>query len=308
MRILDKFRHGKGTGQLYHIKCSLDHCTFKTPTVGSVLCDNDNSCHALEKCEGVENPLSMEDFTEWELRDIQPHIPAIHAIIRRMKIQDIVVKLRSKKSNEEHNPQNEFRVSERVSNINGFIRIIGVFDNPNVADDDINKHIVVMPYIHGGSLMQFQPTSYKVLKSLIIQATLSLAEAFLKYGFIHPCLHWCNVLLETTDDAEVSYEIGTGTITVMTHGHKVVITELNKAYTRVYEPSQFWYFLRRFYVGHLDIYRKQDTVRDWNSEMITSKYYEKTEPITHEDLTDIVELIQKSTFHYWDIQRGQCKN
>lgn len=267
MRILDKFRHGKGTGRLYHIDCSC--------------------------------PMTTEDFTEWELRDIQPHIPAIQAIVRRMNTRDIVVKLRSKRSSVEHNPQNEFRVSERVSDINGFIRIIGVFDNPNVADDDINKHIVVMPYIAGGSLMQFQPTSDTILKSLIVQATLSLAEAFLKYGFIHPCLHWCNVLLETTDDTEVSYEIGTGTITVPTHGHKVVITELNKAYTRVDDPSEFWHFLRRFYVGHFDIYRKQDTVRDWN---LTSKYDDKTTLVTYEDLIDIVELVQNSSFRYWDIQ------
>jgi len=275
MRILDKFRHGKGTGRLYHINCSLD------------------------------NPLIMEDFTEWEIRDIEPHIPAIQAILLHENIRgkDIVVKLRSKKSTEEHNPQNEFRVSERVNDINGFIRTIGVFDNPNVADDDINKYIVVMPYIHGGSLMQFRTTldNTHILKSLIIQATLSLAEAFLKYGFIHPCLHWCNVLLETTDDSEVSYEIGTNTITVPTHGYKVVITELNKAYTRVYDPSEFWHFLKRFYIGHMDIYHKQDTVRDWNSEMITIKYYEKTEPITYEVLTDIVELIHKTSFFYWDI-------
>ena len=270
MRILDKFRHGKGTGRLYHINRSL------------------------------ENPLIMEDFTEWEIRDIEPHIPAIQAILRHENIRDkdIVVKLRSKKSTEEHNPQNEFRVSERVNDINGFIRIIGVFDNPNVADDDINKYIVVMPYIHGGSLMQFRTITDKILKSLIIQATLSLAEAFLKYGFIHPCLHWCNVLLETTDDEEVSYEIGTSTITVPTHGYKVVITELNKAYTRVYEQSEFWHFLKRFYIGHLDIYHKQDTVRDWNSGI---RYYEETEPITYEVLTDIVELIHKSSFFYWDI-------
>jgi hypothetical protein len=216
-----------------------------------------------------------------------------------MNTRDIVVKLRSKRSANEHNPQNEFRVSERVSDINGFIRIIGVFENPNVADDDINKHIVVMPYITGGSLMQFEPKSDTILKSLIVQATLSLAEAFLKYGFIHPCLHWCNVLLETTDDSEVTYEIGTGTITVPTHGYKAVITELNKAYTRVDDPSEFWHFLRRFYVGHFDIYRKQDTVRDWN---FTFEYDDKTTLVTYEDLIDIIELVQKSSFRYWDIQ------
>ena len=275
MQILDKFRHGKGTGRLYYINNSL------------------------------ENPLAMDDFTEWEIKDIQPHIPAIQAILRHENIQGkhIVVKIRSKKSDNEHIPQNEFRVSQRVADINGFIRTIGVFDNPNVIDDDINRYIVVMPYIHGGSLMQFHPTADNQLKSLIAQATLSLTEAFLKYGFLHPELHWCNVLLETTDDTEVSYEIGTKTITVPTHGHKVVIAELNKAYTRAYEPSHLWHFLRRFYIGHLDIYRKQDTIRDWNSEVITSRHmnFEKKSPINHETITDIIELINQSSFRYWDI-------
>ena len=274
MQILDKFRHGNGTGRLYYINNSL------------------------------ENPLTMDDFTEWEIRDIKPHLPAIEAILRHEKIhgKHIVVKLRSKKSDEEHNPQNEYRVSQRVSDIKGFIRIIGVFENPNIADDDINKHIVVMPYIHGGSLMQFQTTdeNIHILKSLIAQATLSLTEAYLKYGFLHPSLHWCNVLFETTDETEVTYEIGTGTITVPTHGHKVVITELNNAYTRSYESSHFWHFLRRFYIGHMDIYRKQDAMRDWDSEVITSQHmnYEKKSTITHETITDILELIDQSSFCY----------
>lgn len=33
----------------------LHHSTFKTQTFGGGLSDNDNSCHALEKCEGVKN-------------------------------------------------------------------------------------------------------------------------------------------------------------------------------------------------------------------------------------------------------------
>ena len=279
MQRLDKFRHGKGTGRLYYINNSL------------------------------ENPLAMDELTEWEIQDIQPHIPVIETILRHENIQgkQIVVKLRSKKSDNEHIPQNEFRVSQRVSDINGFIRTIGVFENPNVADDDINKHIVVMPYIHGGSLMQFQTTEENQLKSLVAQATLSLAEAFLKYGFLHPELHWCNVLLETTDETEVSYEIGTETITVPTHGHKVVITELNKAHVREYDVQHFWYYLKRFYTGHLDIYRKQDTARDWNNGSITTRYmpFGKTITINNKNLTGIVKLINQSSFSYYGVPKSE---
>jgi hypothetical protein len=276
MLSLSKHRHGSGSCNLYYIDCTLD------------------------------DPMSSEHLNRWEIQEVQPHMQVIKTIVNNdiMREKHIVVKLRSKKQTYEHTPQNEFRISEKLNNINGFIRPIGVFENNNetIEDDDINKHILVIPYIQGGSLMEFQMTTetIPILKSLVIQATLSLAEAFIKHGFMHQSLHWCNALYEKTDDTEFFYEIGTEIITIPTHGHKVVITDLSRSVFGDTEPDKFWRLLRRFYDDHWQIFVGYIPRKVWN------KYYEigihdlemANTPITKDILLTIIEKIQKSSFCY----------
>jgi hypothetical protein len=268
MLSLDKHRHASGSGQLYYIDCTL------------------------------ENPLALEQLSQWDIDDVIPHMQLFKMIISNdnvLQAKHIVVKLRNEKETSEHTPQKEFLISEKLKNINGFIHNIGVFEN--ICDDGLNKHILVMPYIHCGSLMEFQMTSdtIPILKSLLVQATLSLAEAFIKHGFIHQSLHWCNVLYEKTDDIELSYEIGSQTITIFTHGYRVIITDLSQCVFRDTEPYEFWRLLERFYNDHWQIFVGYLPRKIWNNRNININ--EKTQ-ISKEALLQIIEQIYKSSFYY----------
>jgi hypothetical protein len=273
MLFLEKHRHGSGTGRLYYINCELD------------------------------DPLTTYELSNWEKKDIEPYLPVIQNIVNTDSIRDhkhIVVKIRDKKSPNEHIPESEFAISERLKDINGFIRIICAFTN-DVDDDDVNKRIIVMPYIRGGSLMEIclSDETIPFLKSLIIQATLALTEAFLKYGFLHLKLHWCNVLYETTTDSEVVYEIGTDKITVPTYGHKVVITELNRVFMRSTDTRIFWNRLNKFYIGYIDLFRKHDKEKEWKGHLNVLEIVWEKPTITSDTMKTLIERINKSSFFYY---------
>jgi hypothetical protein len=270
MLFLEKHRHGSGTWCVYYINCDLD------------------------------DPLTKDELSNWEKKYIESYLPVIQKIINTDSIRyhkHIVVKIRNKKSPNEHVPESEFAISERLKDINGFIRIICAFTN-DVDDDDVNKRMIVMPYIHCGSLMEIclSDETIPFLKSLIIQATLSLTEAFLKYGFLHWKLHWCNVLYETTTDSKVIYEIGTDKITVPTYGYKVVITELNRVLMRSTDTELFWHFLERFYVGYIDLFRKHDKDKKWKGHLNVAEIVWEKPPITSDTMTKIIERINHTTF------------
>ena len=277
MIFLEKHRHGSGNGCLYYINCELD------------------------------DPMTTDELSNWEKKDIEPYLPVIQNIVNTDSIREnkhIVVRIRNKNLANEHIPESEFAISERLKNINGFIRIICAFTN-NV-DDDVNKRIIVMPYIHGGSLMEIclSDETIPVLKSLIIQATLALTEAFLKYGFVHLKLHWCNVLYEKTTDSEVIYEIGADKITVPTYGHKVVITELSQVFMRSTDAQIFWNRLNKFYIGFLDLFRKHDEEKDWIGQMNISELVWEKPPINSETMKTLIERINKSAFCYYKLPKS----
>jgi serine/threonine protein kinase len=98
------------------------------------------------------------------------------------------------------------------------------------------KKVIIMPYIQNGSLEDYNWNSENihVLKSVLIQAVVSLAFAYDTIGFLHGDLHLGNVLFKETKQRTITYvSSNLGNISIETAGHKVVIMDFEKSETHV---------------------------------------------------------------------------
>jgi hypothetical protein len=244
MSLLNKHRNSSGNDNKYYIDCSSIDPSSIQPT------------HLLK-----HTPLSARNkFDTVILRAIT------QSDLIKKKNRHIVVKIGRTKSGREYMAEKEFAIGKQLLGINGFIKFLCIFscndDTSNTIikgrhsniqicksdNDSDNKFVLVMPYIKEGSMHDYEWSIDEIpfMKSLIIHTTLSLAEAFIKIGFIHGDLHWGNILFKKTNLTEIIYEIGEKRFPVLTGGYKVVIMDFEKSQTGNRQNEIFWYNLKLF--------------------------------------------------------------
>ena len=106
------------------------------------------------------------------------------------------------------------------------------------------KNVLVMPYIHNGSIETFtwNEDNIHILTNLIMHTIFSLAMAYDRIGFTHGDLHLGNVLFKPTKQTQISYQIGESNVSLDTLGFKIVIMDFEKAHTSIVRNSTipFW--------------------------------------------------------------------
>jgi hypothetical protein len=176
------------------------------------------------------------------------------------KNKNIVIKIAHKtKTNHK-----EYSISEKLQNIQGFIKYICLFNcyddtynyisinkqlpskicnAENIGENDNN--VLIAPYINGGSIRNYawNMTNIHILKSLLNQCIISLMYAYVKHGFLHNDLHLDNILLKRTKMEKVHYE----GIDIVTNGYKVVIMDFDKSFINVDQTQAIQYFWSNLY-------------------------------------------------------------
>ena len=274
------------------------------------------------------NPKSIE-VLELIKNMERPDVAILHAIATDDTNRHIVVKISNNQSNSM--VEKEYEISNALyrGRLSGFIKHLCIFKcyddttrffkktrghaaptptthqicNADTQNATTNKHVLVMPYIRGGSLEDYNWTVDKLdlLKSLVIHTILSLATAFDKLGFIHNDLHWGNVLFKPTTVTEITYTIGTREITIPTGGYKVVITDFEKSAIGTTDIRFFWRNIRKFLYSGVSFDNNDGDTITWNHKDIILQIERCIEQST--TLDDVIKLlpkIQKSVFDVWN--------
>lgn len=101
----------------------------------------------------------------------------------------------------------------------------------NNADDPM-MHVLVMPYISGGSMREYDwENRGDKFKSCLKQLICSLVTAFEKYGFLHTDIHLGNVLVRETKKTEIVY--ADLNVTIPTYGVQICIMDFEHAFIGV---------------------------------------------------------------------------
>jgi hypothetical protein len=280
------------------------------------------------------NPKSIE-VLELIKNMERPDVAILHAIATddtiKKKNRHIVVKISNARDNHSNSIiEKEYEISNALykSHLPGFIKHLCIFQcyddttrffkktrehaaptpithqicNADTKNATTNKRVLVMPYIRGGSLEDYNWTAdnLDLLKSLAIHTILSLATAFDKLGFIHNDLHWGNVLFKSTTVSETAYILGTREITIQTGGYKVVITDFEKSVIGTTDTKLFWRNLRKFLYSGVSFDNKDGETITWNHKDIIlqiESYIEQSTPPN--DVIKLLPKIQKSVFDIW---------
>jgi serine/threonine protein kinase len=260
MSRLTKHRHSTGDNDKYYIKC----------------------------------PHWTEDASSIRINELvksNEHMTILRAVATddtiRKKNRHIVVKI----SRETHGVAEEYKMGVNLNGLPGFIKFICIFpcyDSTHVkmAEDaspipthnpicqadhtQINrKDVLVMPYIHEGSLAKYNWTERNVdlLRNLIIHTIFSIVNAFIHKGFIHRDLHWGNVLFKRTTQEVITYDIKPQSVTIPTNGYKVVIMDFEKSAIG-YEDTEYLWEDIRFLLKTAITTNKQKERIDWDIDTI----------------------------------------
>ena len=289
------------------------------------------------------NPKSIE-VLELIKNMERPDVAILHAIATddtiKKKNRHIVVKISNARDNRSNSIiEKEYEISNTLykSHVLGFIKHLCVFRchddttkyfkknrentaptptthqicNADTQNATTNKHVLVMPYIRGGSLEDYNWTVDKLdlLKSLVIHTILSLATAFDKLGFNHNDLHWGNVLFKPTKVSETTYIFGTREITIPTGGYKVVITDFEKSVVGTTDAQFFWRNIRKFLYNGVSFENKNgDTITWKHKDIITQIEHYIEQSTTLNDVINILSKIQKSNFDVCKLEDAPVYN
>jgi hypothetical protein len=254
----------------------------------------------------------------------------IHAIATddtiRKKNRRIVVKINRMKAGNMTMAEKEYLIGTQLNGLSGFIKFICMF--PCLYDTNDGKlltkedeqprpyskpiceggdltHILVMPFIRGGSLLRHSWTNntVEVLKSMIIHTIFSIANAFVQIGFLHHDLHWENVLFKRTKQATVKYTIANKILDVPTNGYKIVIMDFEKAQTKQTNVTYFWREVDFFIGKYITLPDNGNERISWTNGCIKTKlddYITRNAPI--ENIGHIVSEIYGSDMRFKPIQ------
>ena len=91
--------------------------------------------------------------------------------------------------------------------------------------------ILVMPYFPLGSITKYRWNSdnIHVLKSCISQACLSYISAYEKHNFVHRDFHPANILIKSTKQNSVQYELKNYTVSLETFGFRTWIMDFENS-------------------------------------------------------------------------------
>jgi serine/threonine protein kinase len=140
----------------------------------------------------------------------------------------------------------EYNISERLSDIPGFINAICIhtcLDTHETSgrlctgkQGDEWRSVLVLPYLKDGSMESFQwsDSNLHIMKSLLKQIICSCWNAFELHGFIHNDLHLNNIMLKKTTKKNVSYK--TGGI-IETNGFLAKIIDFDRSFIDVERKS-----------------------------------------------------------------------
>ena len=299
MARLVKHRHASGNDSKYYIQCQ----------------------HWSDDSSSIEvNELIKTNTNIAILRAI-----ATDDTIRKNN-RHIVVKIGREST---HMIEHEYDIGLRLHWFSGFIKFLCLFPcfddtskkNTETKEDEAprpmntpicqansnrenRKQVLVMPYIHDGSLLQYNWTSKTtdLLKCLLVHTMLSLANAFVHTGFLHGDIHWGNVLFKRTTQQHIIYDIQLEPNKVPTCGFKVVIMDFEKSNIGNTDIGLFWEDLL-FFVRRSIQKNKQNELIDWECEELMKtlrKFSSEKTPISK--ISDIIILVEQTIFKFVPIR------
>lgn len=295
MARLVKHRQSSGNDDKYYIQCSRWSENASSIQINELIKTNENA--AILRAIATDNTI-------------------------RKKNRHIVVKISRESS---HSAEHEYDMGLQLHGFPGFIKFLCMFPcfddtstkNTETKEDEAprqittpicqatktpynRKHVLVMPYIHNGSLLRYNWTNSnsELLKSLIIHTIISITNAFIHTGFIHRDLHWGNVLFKRTTQEHIIYDIKPIPIKVPTNGYKVVIMDFEKSQVGHNDVALFWEDVRIF-IKSAVLKNKQGEIMEWDVDDIASlllKMKKKRYPI--ENINNIIAQVYDTTFTF----------
>lgn len=295
MARLVKHRQSSGNDDKYYIQCSHWSENASSIQINELIKTNENA--AILRAVATDDTI-------------------------RKKNRHIVVKISRESS---HSAEHEYDMGLQLHGFPGFIKFLCMFPcfddtstkNTETKEDEASrpittpicqatkttynrKQVLVMPYIHDGSLLRYNWTSKnsELLKSLIIHTILSMTNAFIHAGFIHRDIHWGNVLFKRTTQEHIIYDIKPIPIKVPTNGYKVVIMDFEKSQVGHTDVALFWEDVRIF-IKSAVLKNKQGEIMEWDVDDIASlllKMKKKRYPI--ENINNIITQVYDTTFTF----------
>jgi hypothetical protein len=205
------------------------------------------NCNELEK-----NPSSIPIILEKVIKN-NNDITILQSVIRDTGITEINKNIVVKIGKVNKTIEKEYKIGKFLEklNLSGFINYICLFscyDNTyqNIRlqnntkplcsakkEEDNRKTVLIMPYIHEGSIRTFKWNydKYDALKSIILQTVTSVFIAYQICGFLHNDLHLDNILIKKTKKESISYKLQEPNfdIDIKTYGYKVVIMDFENS-------------------------------------------------------------------------------
>lgn len=238
----------------------------------------------------------------------------------RKKNRHIVVKISRVSS---HSAEHEHEIGSQLQGFPGFIKFLCMFPcfddtstkNTETKEDEAprqittpicqatktpynRKHVLVMPYIHNGSLLRYNWTNRnsELLKCLVVHTILSMTNAFIHMGFIHRDLHWGNVLFKRTTQEFITYDIKPVSLKVPTNGYKVVIMDFEKSQVGHTDVALFWEDIR-FFIRCSITKNNDGECIDWDIDSLHDKVRDmKRDRSSIEEINDIIIKVYDTTF------------
>jgi thiamine kinase-like enzyme len=205
------------------------------------------NCNELEK-----NPSSIPIILEKVIKN-NNDITILQSVIRDTSITEINKNIVVKIGKVNKTIEKEYKIGKFLEklNLSGFINYICLFScydntyqnirlqnntNPLCSakkEEDYLKTVLIMPYIHEGSIRTFKWNydKYDALKSIILQTVTSVFIAYQICGFLHNDLHLDNILIKKTKKESISYKLQEPNfdIDIKTYGYKVVIMDFENS-------------------------------------------------------------------------------
>jgi serine/threonine protein kinase len=228
------------------------------------------------------------------------------------KYGEVVIKI-----GDSSNIFNEYTISLKLNKIKGFVKYICYFecndnfikypsDNKNTLCDGPGSKmkVLIMPYFSLGSLANycFNDTNIALLRTLLKHTLISYITALYRFKIIHGDFHPGNILLKTTKQTAISYdipEIGF-TTTISTNGIRPWIMDFENSYVgninELQNLQNIYFDLKKLFFN-LHIFIKNIDTNTTNSiEMYFNLLQKKTELISAQNLDKILALIDNITF------------
>jgi hypothetical protein len=175
------------------------------------------------------------------------------------------------------------------------------------TDEDPQTGVIIMPHFPLGSIAKYKWTedNLSILKTSIKHAMLSVINAFQARGIIHGDLHIGNVLLESTKQTHITYNIdGIGEFTIPTHGIRTwimdfensFIANMSTSYNKIMTYNKFYYDLTKC-IGYLQSVLKTIDGRSLvaaNTLLYTRLL--RSEMMTRQQVQDLLDAIDTISF------------